>query len=173
MSDKNSLDELWEMAAIYYYRKPIIIIGIILLIIFIAGYYKFAVPVYEEAENRMSYFNYTDSWVIDSTTGEKVDYATMNPTRRELARCLADNGYVSPENKEKLERLSDELIVKTLGRSYSLEEFSEDGKTYYKYYIGTIRMESKMYAAYYIDEIIRTNYKEALENEKANIVVNN
>ena len=97
----------------------------------------------------------------------------MNPTRRELARCLDDNGYVSPENKEKLERLSDELIVKTLGRSYSLEEFSEDGKTYYKYYIGTIRMESKMYAAYYIDEIIRTNYKEALENEKANVVVNN
>ena len=156
MSKDNSfIDTLGNLALLYYFRIPIII----LLILFVIGYYKFAVPVHKEYDEKMSKFNYSDIWIIDSTTNEVVTYNELNPTRREIAMSLEDSGYVLPENKEKIEKLSDELIVKTLGGTYRLEEANKDGNMYYTYYIGSIRMEGKQYTAFYTDQLLYEKYK--------------
>lgn len=162
MSQNDSiLDTLGNFAILYYFRIPIII----LLIILVIGYFKFAVPVNKEYEEETSSFDYSDMWVIDSTTGERVTYDEMNPTRKEIAWSLDDEGHVLPKDKEKIEKLSDELIVKTLGETYRLEEVNEGGNKYYNYYIGSIKMNSFRMADSFTNQVIYGKYREDSKNQ--------
>ena len=142
MDNKKISEDFMDALILYTFRKPIIIFGTIFLILFIAGYYKFAVPVYEEHQEEKNVSSSEEEWVISKTTGEKV-------SSDEISRCLSTIGYymeedglVLPENKEKIIESSD-FITQTYGKSYELKKTVKDGKTYYKYYLAGIEIDNK------------------------------
>ena len=153
------MESLGLYAFLSTFKKPIVIIGLIAIILFIAGYYKFAVPVNKEYEERMTHFDTEAIFINSEETGEKICYKDINPMRTEIARALDDKGHILPGKKERVAELSEELIVKILGETYRIEEVNKDGETYYNYYIGTIRMEDKQYCASVIEQRIISKYK--------------
>ena len=165
MSDKKDLvDEIGFYAFLYSFWKPMLVIAIIVIAVFIWGYYKFAVPVYNEYDERMSNWKIEEIYFYSATSGEKIIYADINPMRIEIARSIDDNGHILPGKKDRVAELSEELIVNMLGARYRIEEVEEDGKKYFRYYIDDIRIKDMYDAANMIESRIMSLY--VVESEK-------
>lgn len=162
MGKKNSLiDEIGFFAFLYTFKIPIIII----LIIFVVGYFKFAVPVNKEFDEKMTNWNLDSIYVYSTSTGEKLFYEDINPMRTEIARSLDKEGHILPGREDRVAELSEELIVNILGYKYEIKEATKDGKTYYDYYIDDIRATDVEDAANLIEMRVLTQYNKAQNEE--------
>ncbi|MCR5185621.1 MAG: hypothetical protein K6D97_00695 [Clostridia bacterium] len=163
MSEKKSLvDEIGFYAFLYTFKVPIIIV----LILFIAGYFKFAAPINKEYDEKMTHWKLDVIYVYSAETGEKLFYEEINPMRTGIARAIDNDGHIMSGKKDRVAELSEELIVKILGCRYRIEEVKKDGKTYYDYYIDDIRASDKEDAAGLIEMRILTNYETAKKQDQ-------
>lgn len=163
MSKNNSiLDEIGLFAFLYTFKVPIII----LLIIFVAGYFKFAAPINKEYDERMTHWKLDVIYVYSVTTGEKLFYEDINPMRTEIARSLDKDGHILSGKKDRVAELSEELIVNILGYTYKIEEVTKDGKIYYNYYIDDIRAKDVDDAAGLIEMRVLAQYDKAEKEDK-------
>ncbi|MCR5185647.1 MAG: hypothetical protein K6D97_00830 [Clostridia bacterium] len=168
MSKKNTLiDDIGFYAFLYTFKIPIII----LFILFILGYFKFAAPINKEYDEKMTHWKLDIIYVYSATTGEKLYYEDINPMRTEIARSIDNEGHILPEKKDRVQVLSDELIVNILGCRYNIEEVNDEGKIYYNYYIDDIRTKDKEDTANLIEMRVLSQYDEA-KNKDTNIEQN-
>lgn len=165
---KKSFLDTVESIFIIYKMLPLIIIVVILLII---GYFRFAKPVEKEYESygygkfetaqidpmtgeiipkdKISTYNNSSKTIV-GIDGEKVSFTYINKTRDKICNSLKETGEIA--NESTLKVACDMLLVEKLGATYEIKDNS--------LYINGMWMSGKIDCRDTINLIVKKIYRE-------------